>query len=107
MVYDVGANAGIYSLLASLRAGPSGWVYAFEPLQRNLQHLRRHISLNNIQNCTVLEEAVCNEERTRSFSVAPFDSSMARLASEGEIRVPSTTLDRSIYGEKRLRPRTS
>src|ERR1700719_5073522 len=42
VVYDVGANAGIYSLLASLRAGPSGWVYAFEPLQRNLRHLRRH-----------------------------------------------------------------
>lgn len=36
VVYDVGANVGIYSLLASLRAGPSGRVYAFEPLERNL-----------------------------------------------------------------------
>src|SRR5580700_3209935 len=34
VVYDVGANVGIYSLLASLRAGPSGKVYAFEPLER-------------------------------------------------------------------------
>jgi FkbM family methyltransferase len=104
VVYDVGANAGIYSLLASLRAGPSGWVYAFEPLQHNLRHLRRHIALNNLQNCTILEEAVCKEEGTRSFSAAPFDSSMARLASDGELRVPSTTLDRCIYGEKPLRP---
>ncbi len=44
VVYDVGANVGIYSLLASLRAGPSGRVYAFEPLERNLQYLRRHIN---------------------------------------------------------------
>ena len=104
VVYDIGSNAGIYSLLASLRAGPSGWVYAFEPLQRNLHYLRRHVALNNLQNCTVLEEAVCNEEGTRSFSVASFDSSTARLASDGELQVPSTTLDRCIYGEKRLRP---
>jgi FkbM family methyltransferase len=104
VVYDVGANAGIYSLLATLRAGPSGWVYAFEPLQRNLHYLRRHVVLNNLQNCTVLAEAVCNEEGTRSFSAAALDSSMARLASDGELRVPSTTLDRCIYGEKRFRP---
>lgn len=104
VVYDVGANAGIYSLLASLRAGPSGWVYAFEPLPRNLGHLRRHVALNNLQNCTIFEEAVCNEVGTRSLAVAPFDSSMARLASDGEFRVSSTTLDRCIYGEKSLRP---
>ena len=104
VVYDVGANVGIYSLLASLRAGPSGKVYAFEPLERNLQHLRRHIALNNLQNCTVFEEAVCNEEGTRRFSTAASDSCTARLSPDGEIRVPSTTLDTCIYGAKRLCP---
>jgi FkbM family methyltransferase len=104
VVYDVGANVGIYSLLASLRAGPSGKVYAFEPLERNLQHLRRHIALNNLQNCTVFEEAVCNEEGTRRFSTAASDFCTARLSPDGEIRVPSTTLDSCIYGAKRLRP---
>ena len=29
--YDVGANIGIYSLLAALCAGPAGRVFAFEP----------------------------------------------------------------------------
>jgi FkbM family methyltransferase len=104
VVYDVGANVGIYSLLASLRAGPSGNVYAFEPLERNLQHLRRHIAMNNVQNCTVFEEAVCNEEGTRSFSAAAHESSMARLSPDGEMQAPSTTLDSSIYGARRLRP---
>jgi FkbM family methyltransferase len=104
VVYDVGANVGIYSLRASLRAGPSGKVYAFEPLERNLQHLRRHIALNNLQNRTVFEETVCNEQGTRRFSTAASDSCTARLSPDGEIRVPSATLDSCIYGAKRLRP---
>jgi FkbM family methyltransferase len=104
VVYDVGANVGIYSLLASLRAGPSGKVYAFEPLERNLLYLRRHLTLNNVQNCLIHERAVCNREGTRPFSAAAWSSSMARLSPDGEILVPSTTLDSCVYGEERLRP---
>jgi FkbM family methyltransferase len=104
VVYDVGANVGIYSLLASLLVGPSGSVYAFEPLPRNLKYLRKHISLNRLRNCTVFEQAVCNHEGTRSFSGTALESSMARLSDDGELLVPSTTLDTCIYGQKRLLP---
>jgi FkbM family methyltransferase len=104
VVYDVGANVGIYSLLASLRAGPSGTVYAFEPLERNLRYLRRHVALNNSQNCVVLEKAVCNREGKLPFSAAAWNPSMARLSPDGEILVPATTLDTCIYGEMGLRP---
>jgi len=104
VVYDVGAHVGIYSLLASLRVGPSGRVYAFEPLDRNLRYLRRHVTLNNLQNCVILEEAVCNREGTLPFSAAAWSSSMAHLSSDGETLVPSTTLDNCIYGEKGFRP---
>ena len=104
VVYDVGANVGIYSLLASLCVGPSGAVYAFEPLERNLKYLRRHISLNNLQNCILLETAVSSTEGVLPFSAMAWNSSMARLSPDGEILVPSTTLDACIYGERRLRP---
>lgn len=104
VVYDVGANVGIYALIASLRAGDTGRVYAFEPLDRNLRYLHRHITLNNVVNCTVIENAVCKEEGTRRFSAAAWESSMAKLSPDGERSVPSTTLDSCVYGEKRLRP---
>jgi FkbM family methyltransferase len=104
VVYDVGANVGIYSLLASLRAGPSGKVYAFEPLERNLVYLRRHLALNNVENCVILETAVSNREGTRPFSAASWSSSMAHLSTDGEKLVPSTTLDTCIYGDRGLRP---
>jgi FkbM family methyltransferase len=103
-VYDVGANVGIYSLLASSRTGPSGKVYAFEPLDRNVRYLRRHMTLNHVQNCVILETAVGNTEGTRRFAEASKDFSMGHFSSGGEMLVPSTTLDSCIYGEKGLHP---
>ncbi len=100
VVYDVGANVGIYSLLASSRVGSSGCVYAFEPLERNLHYLRRHIELNHVQNCTVLPSAVCNQQGTLAFSAASWEPSMARLSPNGEIKVPATTLDTCIFEDK-------
>ena len=102
--YDVGANVGIYALLASIRVGTSGKVYAFEPVERNLQYLRRHMKLNEVQNCCVLKAAVSNTEGSRRFSSASWDSSMGRLSPDGEIEVPSFTLDGCVYGEKRFSP---
>ena len=103
VVYDVGANVGIYSLCASLGVGSSGCVYAFEPLERNLHYLRRHLTLNNLQNCTLFASAVCDKQGTLAFSAADWQSTMARLSAYGELQVPSTTLDACIYGENRLR----
>lgn len=104
VVYDVGANVGIYSLCASSRVGTSGRVYAFEPLERNLRYLRRHVALNHLQNCTVLGSAVCDREGAVSFSAGAWEASMARISSAGEITVPSTTLDSCVYGRKWLGP---
>jgi FkbM family methyltransferase len=104
VVYDVGANVGIYTLHASFRVGASGWVYAFEPLARNLRYLGQHITLNNLQNCTIIESAICNQEGTLAFSAARWEASMAHLSLDGEISVPSTSLDICVYGEKQLRP---
>lgn len=46
VVWDVGANAGFYTLLASRLVGSTGSVVAIEPLPRNLSYLRRHLELN-------------------------------------------------------------
>ena len=105
VVYDIGANVGIYTLLASTRAGASGMVYAFEPLARNLNYLRRHVALNQLQNCMVIEAAMGKSEGLGRFSATDWAASMARLDPEkGEIVVPVTTLDSCIFGERQLRP---
>lgn len=101
-VYDIGANVGIYTLLASVKTGPTGNVYAFEPFPRNARYLRRHIELNQLQNCCVIEAAVSDTEGTQRLSTA-FEYHMIRFAPDGDLTVPSVTLDACIYGEKKVR----
>lgn len=102
-VYDIGANVGLYTLLASKNAGPNGRVCAFEPLERNLRYLRRHLALNHVQNCEVLGAAVSDREGINGFSAASWDSSMGHLSPDGELQVRSVTLDGCLYERHALR----
>ncbi len=38
--FDIGAQAGYHTMYASLLVGPYGRVFAFEPVPRNLAHLK-------------------------------------------------------------------
>src|SRR5688572_3303361 len=92
VVYDVGANAGFFTLLASKLAGPSGAVYAFEPMERNLRFLREHVQLNGVTNVHVLPVAVSDRNGVVRFAAAA-NPAMGGLSAEGGIEVQSTTLD--------------
>lgn len=100
-VYDLGANVGFYSLLASVAAGPEGRVFSFEPVPRNLQFLRRHLELNQVTNCSVWDVAVGRFEGTANFDVGP-NYSMGRLTleSDGTLNVRIVTLDRLVASGK-------
>ena len=104
VVYDVGANVGIYTLLGSLRAGSAGKVYAFEPNPRNLAYLRRHVLINRARNCVIREAAVSHSNGSARFSASDRDSSMGRLAAQGDLLVPCLALDSCIYGPEAIPP---
>src|SRR5690242_19215936 len=65
-VWDVGANVGLYTLLASRKAAR---VLAVEPLPENIMYLERHLQLNRIANVDVLAAAVGQECGRQSFCV--------------------------------------
>jgi FkbM family methyltransferase len=92
VVFDVGANVGFYTLLASLLVGTRGSVYAFEPVPRNLAYLRRHLDLNHVANVVLIEAAVSNRTGWASFQEGA-NSSTGCLADEGDLRVQLVTLD--------------
>lgn len=91
IVFDIGANVGFYTLLASTMIGPTGHVYAFEPLPRNLEYLRRHIALNKLTNVTVFDSAVSEQTGVARFGCGT--SATGALSDDGEFSVKTIALD--------------
>jgi FkbM family methyltransferase len=100
--YDLGANVGLYTLLAARRVA-AGSVFAFEPLPRNIEYLRKHLKLNRVSNAELLELAVCDVVGIASFQEAE-SSSMGRLGGGGSTRVRTATLDSLLLQKKILPP---
>ena len=57
-VLDVGANLGLYSVLAGLIVGAGGQVHAFEPFPAMVAKLQRNLALNGLTNVTVVPKAL-------------------------------------------------
>ncbi len=91
-VFDIGANVGYYTLLASGKVGPAGRVIAFEPLPGNLRLLRRHLQLNDAHNVTVIDAAVGDADGTAHFAPHVCNS-MGSLSDSGSIAVDIVSLD--------------
>lgn len=106
VVFDIGANVGFYTLLASVLVGAAGRVFAFEPLPRNLTYLRRHLRLNNVQNVTVIEAAVLDHAGVASIAEGPPGSvgSMAHIAPGGNQQVRAVTVDELVATGQAPRP---
>jgi FkbM family methyltransferase len=90
-VFDLGANVGYYTLLSAVKTGPRGRVFAFEPLPRNLDYLRRHLALNRIANSTVVAAAVSDQGGTVRFA-EDASTSRGRIGAGG-FEVPAVSLD--------------
>jgi len=67
VVFDVGANIGQYSLLASKLMGQTGKIYAFEPSLDIQSKLKRNIALNNFRNIEVVPCAVAASSGVMKF----------------------------------------
>jgi len=59
-VLDIGAHHGFYSLLASVKVGPTGLVVAFEPSPREREKLLRNLAMNGYTNVRVEECALAD-----------------------------------------------
>lgn len=99
VVYDIGAHVGFYTLLSSQLVGSEGHVVAFEPFPPNAQFLNRHLSYNRIDNVTVIEKAVSDQQGKLTFETVQ-GSSMGHLATHtktaSSIMVDVVALDQFI-----------
>ena len=99
---DVGANVGVYSLLAASLVGNNGSVDAFEPNPKALERLRENILLNKLYWVRIHASVVGSESGTVPFLNLSEDT-CSRLVAEYEThphltKVPCVVLDQVLIG---------
>jgi FkbM family methyltransferase len=111
VVWDVGANQGIFAFAAAGRAGPDGYVYAFEPDTFLISLLRRSAKMNpapvEVIPCGVSDRLGLAQlriaERARSAnSLTGMESSSQMGGVRESITVMTVTLDWCLA--QRMRP---
>lgn len=95
-VFDIGANAGYYTLLFSRQVGENGQVFAFEPFPQNTHNLLRHLRMNGLGNATLITTAIADRNGISSFRIAPHNAMGALTTQETPLHVPTLTLDQFI-----------
>jgi FkbM family methyltransferase len=105
-VLDIGANIGIYSLLAAARVGSQGMVYSIEPVAKNVQSLCAGILGNGLHNVSVLPVAA--SDRCSVIGLLRFEDSSngivdsnSNVASASDF-VPTQRVDHLLAGIRRL-----
>lgn len=100
-VIDVGANIGVYSLLAQRRVEETGRVWAFEPSSESYRRLLRNLALNKCGCVQPVQMAL--SDRSDTYFTLQSDPGFgdayrylrptADVSPSGGERVPVTTLD--------------
>lgn len=97
VVWDIGANIGFYSLIASRLVG-DGQVIAFEPLPENVASIHRNLSLNSMSNVRVVETALSDHSGAGELSVSGARTH-AKLDTSGETDFKEDMGSKTIHVE--------
>jgi FkbM family methyltransferase len=100
VVYDLGANNGLHSLLFANLVGNSGKVISFEPLKSNCNEIAENLQLNNIKNVDITSAAVGDSNGEVTFHLGMHDKQGSvvgiGLQTGQEVKVKMITLDSFI-----------
>lgn len=100
-IVDVGAGTGWETLLFSKSVGRSGRVISIEAHPRTFRCLSRMCEKNQLDNVTLVQAAVGDQEREVQISDSEEHESNGIIRVRSGIRVPGTTLDH-IFQSLRL-----
>ncbi|MDQ3025078.1 MAG: FkbM family methyltransferase [Pseudomonadota bacterium] len=102
VVWDLGANTGIHSMLFSRLVGDKGTVVAFEPLEINVEEIRQTCDLNGATNIRIVSKAISEFSGPVEFHMGHHDKqgSLIGIGSESGVRiqVECATLDEWMNG---------
>ena len=100
VVVDIGANIGLFTLVAAEIVGPEGRVIAYEPHPETYKELCENVARNGYSNVLPVQAAISNAPgmlRMNVFTDCDLNS-VACTADLGVVEVPAFTLDDSLSG---------
>jgi FkbM family methyltransferase len=96
-ILDIGANIGLYTVIAAKCTGERGKVVSFEPEQENFSILTQNISDNDFKNVKPVRAAVADKEGSLVLYISEGNKgnhSIYKISdTEGEQQVPTVELD--------------
>lgn len=95
-VFDIGANAGFYTLAFARLVGKDGHVWAFEPLAENASNLLRHLALNQVANVTLIQAAVADADGMTGFRFGANNAQGVIFGGDMSYMIPTIGLDAMI-----------
>jgi FkbM family methyltransferase len=84
---DIGANQGVFTLLAGRQVGRDGRVFAFEPQQWAAALLRRNVILNRLDNVLVFDVALGARTGVVHMQTQSGHSGLAHVSAQGSTRI--------------------
>ena len=98
--FDVGANAGFFTLVAAKVVGASGNCVAFEPLPKNAESVLEQLELNGFNHCHLVQKAVASECGLVNLSFSSDGDPTAHLVEaqneSSALKIQATTLDEAF-----------
>jgi FkbM family methyltransferase len=109
VVYDVGANIGIHTLLLARLVGPTGQVFAFEPVPALYARLCENLQLNPSLPAARLVQLALGDRRGTAAFYTGHHAGAGHLAASGpetgeRIFVSTSTLDEFVYRDHHRPP---
>lgn len=60
--FDIGANVGLFSIMAASKIGAQGNIYAFEPVKKTFSRLKENVELNMINNAKIFNAGLSDSD---------------------------------------------
>jgi FkbM family methyltransferase len=90
VILDIGANIGIFSLVASKALKNTGQIYAFEPADEPHERAGKNIHINNFNNISLIKKGIsdkagfiefniCEDDAYNSIGDAPMDKIVKKV----------------------------
>ena len=85
---DLGANVGLYALVASRLVGATGRVYAVDADLYSIERLTEHVALNGLSNVVAIHAGVSDREEIRRLGINQRGNRGASsFSADGEVNV--------------------